>query len=71
MKFVKRILFWGVICCLGILNCYVSHAQEKYEGMCGEDVRWTCSDGILIVAGKGDSSAIGIFNSCSVIFDPL
>ena len=44
MKFVKRILFWGVICCLGILNCYVSHAQEKYEGMCGEDVRWTCSD---------------------------
>lgn len=57
MKFVKRILFLGLICCLGILNCYVSHAQEKYEGMCGEDIRWTCSDGILIVTGTGEMTS--------------
>lgn len=57
MRFVKRVVFLGLICFWGILNCHISYSQEKYEGMCGEDVRWTYSDGVLIVSGKGEMTS--------------
>ena len=54
MRLYKAMMFLGIVCCCMLLNAPVSSAKTKYQGICGPHAKWSYSQGVLTISGKGE-----------------